>query len=95
MKENAEFMGVGKNTGQVLRHLWQLLILFNIDKCKVMHIGFNTNSCSNYDNDGIQIENVDAEKDLRIIISKCLKWEKQSTAAISTANKMTDQWHDQ
>ena len=31
-----------------------------------MHMGFNT-PCNNYDIDGIQIQNVDEEKDLGII----------------------------
>jgi len=46
-------------------------------------MGFN-NHCSNYDIGGIQIQNVDEEKDWGVIISKDLKWEKQCSAAVRT-----------
>ena len=53
-----------------------------------MHMGFNT-PCNNYDIDGIQIQNVDEEKDLGIIVSKDLKWESSLVLQyVRTANRM-------
>jgi len=43
-------------------------MLFNIDKCKVMHFGYN-NPRLNYAVDGLQLQVVSGEKDLGVIIS--------------------------
>jgi len=62
-------------------------MLFNIDKCKVMHLGFN-NSHATYFIDGLQLQTVSEEKDLGVIISDDLKWEKQCSAAVLKANRI-------
>jgi len=64
---------------------WQML--FNADKCKVMHMGFN-NKQAKYDMNGVQLERVSEEKDLGVIISEDLKWEKQCSEAVMKANRM-------
>ena len=64
---------------------WQML--FNADKCKVMHMGFN-NKQAKYDMNGIQLECVSEEKDLGVIISEDLKWDKQCSEAVKKANRM-------
>ena len=64
---------------------WQML--FNADKCKVMHIGFN-NKQAKYDINDIQLECVSDEKDLGIIVSEDLKWDKQCSEAVKKANRM-------
>ena len=51
-------------------------MLFNIDKCKVMHLGFN-NFHATYSIDGLQLQTVSEEKDLGVIMSDNMKWEKQ------------------
>jgi len=48
------------------------LLAFNIDKCKVMHLGFN-NPQTNYDMDATQLQEVSDERDLGIIVSADLK----------------------
>ena len=64
---------------------WQML--FNIEKCKVMHLGFN-NFHATYHMDGLQLQTVSDEKDLEVIISDDMKWEKQCSAAVLKANSI-------
>ena len=47
-------------------------MLFNVDKCKVMHIGYN-NRHFDYLMRGNKLESVNEEKDLGIIVSDDLK----------------------
>ena len=62
-------------------------MLFNMDKCKVMHMGYN-NLQAEYVTDGSILESVNEEKDLGVIISEDMKWDKQCGAAVSKANKI-------
>jgi len=64
---------------------WQML--FNVDKCKVMHIGYD-NMKTEYLMDGVKLEHVKEEKDVGVIISEDLKWEKQCGSAVSKANRI-------
>jgi len=64
---------------------WQML--FNFDKCKIMHLGYN-NPKVNYSMKTTHLEKVHEEKDLGVIVSDDLKWEKQCTAAVKQANKV-------
>ena len=50
---------------------------FNVDKCSVMHIGHN-NTKSNYNMSNQQLPITDQQRDLGIIITKDLKWQKQT-----------------
>jgi len=52
-------------------------MLFNVDKCNVMHMGFN-NTCPEYFLNGTKLESVSEEKDLGIIVSDDLKWENSA-----------------
>ena len=52
---------------------WQML--FNVDKCKVMHLGYN-NPKVNYVMETTQLQEFREEKDLGIIVSDDLKWDK-------------------
>jgi len=61
---------------------WQML---NIEKCKVMHLGYN-NSQVQYVMDGEQLQCVTEERDLGVIVSEHLKWEKQCSQAVKKAN---------
>jgi len=38
--------------------------------------------------DGVKLEDVNEEKDLGVIISEDLKWEKQCSSAVSKANRI-------
>ena len=64
---------------------WQML--FNIDKRKVMHLGYN-NPHADYFMDTMQIQEVHEERDLGVIVSDDLKWEKQCIAAVKQGNKV-------
>jgi len=55
--------------------------MFNIDKCKVMHFGYN-NNLLDYQINLMRLQNVNEERDLSIIISDDLKWDEQCTAAV-------------
>jgi len=62
-------------------------MLFNANKCKVVHIGYN-NSHADYYMCGNNLEAVEEERDLGVIASKDLKWEKQCSQAVKKANRM-------
>jgi len=47
-------------------------MLFNVEKCKVMHIGYN-NMKTEYLIDAVKLEHVNEEKDLGVINSDDLK----------------------
>jgi len=64
---------------------WQML--FNVEKCKVMHKGYN-NTCLEYFLNVTKLDTVSDEKDLGIFISDDLKWEKQCSQALAIANKV-------
>ena len=54
---------------------WQMS--FDVDKCSVMHIGHN-NMQSNYNMSNQQLPTTDQQRDLGIIITKDLKWQKHT-----------------
>jgi len=58
---------------------WQML--FNIEKCKVMHLGYNSPK-ADYVMDGSVLQSVSEEKDLGVIVSDDFKWEKQCCEAV-------------
>ena len=60
---------------------------FNVDKCSVMHIGHN-NMQSNYNMSNQQLPTTDQQQDLGIIITKGLKWQKQTKKICKTANRV-------
>ena len=51
-------------------------MLFNIDKCKVMHLDSN-NPSADYFMDAVQLQVVNEEKDLGVVVTDDLKWENQ------------------
>ena len=59
-----------KSTVQLMVNLYdwskEWLILFNLDKCKVMHTGCN-NKCNRYKMDHNILEEVDEERDLGLL----------------------------
>jgi len=64
---------------------WQML--FNIEKCKLMHLGYN-NPKADYVMDGSVLQSVSEKKDLGIIVSDDFKWEKQCYEAVKKANRI-------
>ena len=64
---------------------WQMK--FNVEKCKVLHIGSN-NDHVQYSMNGQQLSTVSKEKDLGIIISNDLKPSQHCSEVFKTANKL-------
>jgi ribonuclease P/MRP protein subunit RPP40 len=64
---------------------WQML--FNVDKCKIMHLGYN-NSRAKYEMNGKYLEEVTEERDLGVIMRSDLKCSSQCIKAVSTANRV-------
>ena len=64
---------------------WQMP--FNLDKCKVMHIGHKNISC-NYNLLGKEIESCQQEKDLGVIITHDLQFSKQCIEVEKKAQKL-------
>jgi len=62
-------------------------MLFNLEKCKVMHLDFN-NPQVDYNMDGVHLQAVPEEKDLEVIANKDVKWEKQCSAVVLKANRI-------
>jgi len=60
---------------------------FNIDKCKVMHIGGN-NTEADYVMAGHKLEKVSEERDLGVIISNNFKVSSQCIKAASKGNQI-------
>jgi len=63
-------------------------MLFNIDKCKVMRLGYN-NPKVHYATHGIsQLQAATEERDLGVMVSEDLKWENQCIALVKKGNKL-------
>ena len=60
---------------------------FNVEKCKVLHIG-RKNPCLGYTLNGKNIMEVDKEKDLGILVDSKLKFSEQCAAAARKGNQM-------
>jgi len=65
----------------------ECLMLFDIDKCKIMHLDLN-NVKAKYKMNGKYLKEVIEERDLGVIMQKDLKCSKQCLKAVSTANKV-------
>ena len=65
---------------------WQML--FNVEKCKVMHIGNPKDPKVNYFMQGCQLDECLEEKDLGVLISTDLKVGSQCKQAFLKANRM-------
>ena len=67
---------------------WQLL--FNISKCKIMHMGGRSKKFS-YTMDGEKLVEVDVEKDVGVLVASSLKPSQQCSAAAGKANGVLGQ----
>src|SRR5579872_7037819 len=63
------------------------LMLFNYDKCKVMHFGSN-NLMFDYTMGGNILQVVDSERDLVVVIQNNLKVSEQCANSVKTGNKI-------
>ncbi|CAM4413494.1 unnamed protein product, partial [Caretta caretta] len=64
---------------------WQMK--FNVDKCKVMHIGKN-NPNYTYNMTGANLATTNQERDLGVIVDSSLKTSMQYAVAVKKANRM-------
>ena len=64
---------------------WQMK--FNIEKCKVLHIGSN-NVQARYVMNNMPLSSTEKEKDLGVVVSNDLKPSTHCTEAVKTANKL-------
>ena len=62
-------------------------MLFNLDKCMVMHFGYN-NTLASYHTDNTVLPSCSVEHDLGILIHDNLKVSEQSLKAANTANRI-------
>jgi len=76
-----------KDLDNLLRWAEEWQMLFNVLKCKVMHLGYKNHGYSYY-MDGKQLDTAEEEKDLGIIISKDLKVSQQCKQAYAKASRM-------
>ena len=60
---------------------------FNVDKCKIMHIG-RTNPQNNYHMDGAELIKTDKEKDLGVLVESNLEFEQHIKGIVGRANRM-------
>jgi ribonucleases P/MRP protein subunit RPP40 len=63
------------------------LMLFNLDKCKVMHLGRN-NPKQQYSMEGKTLNVVHEERDLGVIVQDDLKVSQQCSKVVKTANRV-------
>lgn len=63
------------------------LMLFNVEKCKVLHIG-HRNTNQDYTLGSCVLESVSSERDLGVIIQNDLKVSEQCSKVVKTANKI-------
>lgn len=73
------------NKVQIWSQNW--LMPFNINKCKVMHMGRNNNK-EKYNMNGHDLEVVTEEVDLGVVMQSNLKYNKQCTTKVNTANRI-------
>ena len=64
---------------------WQMM--FNAQKCKCLHFG-HANIHANYCIGGVQIEQIQFEKDLGVLIDESLNPSRQCAKAVGSANKV-------
>ena len=65
--------------------LWQLP--FNLDKCRVLHLG-SGNPQSSYNMSGQVLASTESEKDLGVLVDGSLNFHSQTSAAVAKANKL-------
>jgi ribonuclease P/MRP protein subunit RPP40 len=63
------------------------LMLFNVNKCKIMHFGYNNHGI-NFEMNGQNLIEVKEERDLGIIMQHDLKWGNQCLKVAKTANRI-------
>ncbi len=60
---------------------------FNVEKCKVMHVGINNDNVK-YLMNGVELSVTNTETDLGVMTSDDLKTSNQCSKVVKTANKL-------
>jgi ribonuclease P/MRP protein subunit RPP40 len=76
-----------KDLGKMVGWSKEWLMLFNVEKCKVMHIGFG-NEKAGYMMDGVQLQEVHEEMDLGVLVQDNLKCAQQCAKVVGNANRV-------
>ena len=66
-------------------HAWQML--YNVDKCEVIHFSSNNRKTDYYSN-GCKLREVDTQQDLGVLVRQSLKVSVQVQQAVKKANGM-------
>jgi hypothetical protein len=68
-------------------HVWsnQWQMTFNVDKCSIVHLGFNNEHCR-YKLGDSELKSSERERDLGVIVDSSGKWEEQCNVAVKNAN---------
>ena len=82
-----DIMGLQEDINKLVgwTNKWQMN--FNVDKCSVMHFGHN-NIQSNYNMSNQQLPTTDQQRIIGIIITKDIKWQKQTEKSCKTAYRV-------
>ena len=72
---------------------WQLL--FNVGKCKIMHFRAKNKNLFKYTMNSQEMEEVDMEKDVRVLVTANMKPSQQHSAAADKANCVLGQLKSQ
>jgi ribonuclease P/MRP protein subunit RPP40 len=72
---------------KLMRWSKEWLMLFNVEKCKVMHIGFGNGRARNI-MDGVQLQEVHEEMDLGVLVQNNLNCAEQCAQVVGKANKV-------
>ena len=67
-------------------YLW--LLRFNVVKCKVMHLNFNSNDNREYVLDNVPLKVINTENDLGLVTCNNLNWLEHIKTSIKEANKL-------
>ena len=65
----------------------RLQMLFNVTKCKVLHVGRN-NPEFTYTMNGVNLQSIDEEKDLGVVVHKSLKPGRHIAESVKKANRV-------
>ena len=77
-----------RNLVQLSNWEWKWQLTFQVDKCKVMHLGGDRNIQYSYSMKSATLETTTLEKDLGVWISNSMKAAEHVARAVSKANQI-------
>jgi ribonucleases P/MRP protein subunit RPP40 len=79
-------MTLTQNSIEISKVATNIKMLFDVEKCKVMHIGYN-NSWASYMMNGTVLQDLKEEQDLGVVIRDNSKCAKQCVKVVTKANR--------